>query len=46
MADEATDVSTVEQVSICIRYVCVRDEELDVCEEFLGFTLYRVVVWM
>ena len=37
MADETTDVSTVEQVSICVRYVCVKDEELEVCEEFLGF---------
>ena len=23
---------------ICIRYVCVRDEELELCKEFLGFT--------
>lgn len=37
MADETTDVSTIEQVSICVRYVRVRDEELEVCEEFLGF---------
>ena len=37
MADETIDVSTVEQVSICVRYVCVKDEELEVCEEFLGF---------
>lgn len=38
MADEAVDVSTIEQVSICIRYVSVKGEELEVCEEFLGFT--------
>lgn len=38
MADEATDVSTVEQVSICVRYVSVKNEQLEVCEEFVGFT--------
>ncbi len=38
MADEVVDVSTVEQVSICIRYVRVKSEELEVCEEFVGFT--------
>ena len=37
MVDEATDVSKVEQVSVCVRYVNVKDEELEVCEEFLGF---------
>lgn len=34
MADETTDVSSTEQMSICIRFV---NEELEVCEEFLGF---------
>ena len=38
MVDEATDVSTVEQVSICVRYIKVQDANLEVCEEFLGFT--------
>ncbi len=38
MADEAVDVSTVEQVSICIRYVNVKSDELEICEAFLGFT--------
>ena len=33
-----TDVSKVEQVSICIRYVYVRDDKLEVCEQFLGIT--------
>lgn len=37
MVDEATDVSKVEQVRVCVRYVNVKDEELEVCEEFLGF---------
>ena len=37
MLDEATDVSMVEQVSICVRYVRIKGEELEVCEEFLGF---------
>ena len=37
MVDEATDVSTTEQVSICIRYIRDKGEELEVCEEFLGF---------
>ena len=34
MADETTDVSSTEQMSICIRFV---NKELEVCEEFLGF---------
>ena len=35
MADETTDASTTEQMSICIiRFV---NSELEVCEEFLGF---------
>ena len=34
MADETTDMSKMEQVSI---YVCVNGEDLEVCEEFLGF---------
>lgn len=34
MVDETTDVSTVEQASICVRYVM---DKLDICEEFLGF---------
>lgn len=38
MVDEATDVSTVEQVSVCVRYIKVLSDELEVCEEFLGFT--------
>jgi len=35
--DEASDVSMVEQVRICARYVRIKGEELEVCEEFLGF---------
>ena len=34
MADETTDVSSTEQMSICIRFV---NENAEVCEEFLGF---------
>ena len=34
MADETTDVSTMEQMSICIRFV---NSNMEVCEEFLGF---------
>ena len=37
MVDEATDISTKERVSVCIRYVCVKNGELEVCEEFIGF---------
>ena len=37
MVDETTDVSTVEQASICVRYVRVDDDELDICEDFVGF---------
>lgn len=38
MADETTDVSTTEQVSICVRYIREnRAGVLEVCEEFLGF---------
>ena len=32
MADETTDVSKMEQVSMCVRYVCVNGEDLEVCE--------------
>ena len=39
MADETTDVSTKEQVSVCIRYVRKNSlHKLEVCEEFLGFS--------
>ena len=34
MVDETTDVSSMEQLSICIRFVA---EDGEVCEEFLGF---------
>ena len=37
MADECTDVSTTEQVSVCVRYIRRNQSELEVCEEFLGF---------
>ena len=37
MADETTDVSTTEQLSICARYVRETDAGVEVCEEFLGF---------
>lgn len=31
------DVSGVEQMSLCICYVTVKDGQVDVCENFLGF---------
>ena len=34
LADETQDISTCEQVSLCIRFV---SHNLDVCEEFVGF---------
>ena len=34
MADECTDVATIEQMSVCIRFV---DDKPEVREEFLGF---------
>jgi hypothetical protein len=38
IADETTDVSTTEQISLCVRYVGVdSDEEMCVNESFLGF---------
>lgn len=38
MADETTDVSTKEQVSVCVRYIRkIQPHGLEVCEEFLGF---------
>ena len=37
MVDETIDVSTTEQLSICVRYVHTKGDELEVCEDFLGF---------
>ena len=38
MADETTDTSTKEQVSVCVRYIKSNSlHGLEVCEEFLGF---------
>jgi hypothetical protein len=38
IADETTDVSTTEQIALCVRYVGVdSDEEMCVKESFLGF---------
>jgi hypothetical protein len=38
IADETTDVSTTEQIYLCVRYVGVdSDEEMCVKESFLGF---------
>ena len=37
MADETTDSSKTEQVSICVCYVFARDNNLEIFEEFLGF---------
>ena len=38
-ADEAADVSTTEQLSVCVRYVWETSTgAIEVCEEFLGFS--------
>ena len=37
MVDETTDISTTEQASICVHYVNITGDELDICEDFLGF---------
>lgn len=39
LANEATDASTIEQISICVCFVDRKDEDstLEVREEFLGF---------
>ena len=39
LADEATDASTMEQISICVHFVHQKDEDntVEVREEFLGF---------
>ena len=43
MADETTDVSTKEQVSVCVRYIRkTYPHGLEVCEEFLGFCTVSV----
>ena len=39
MADEATDVSATEQLSMCVRYVRETSTgAIQVCEEFQGFS--------
>ena len=38
MADDATDMSKVEQISIYIQFMYVMDNKLEVCEQFLAFT--------
>ena len=38
MADETADVSTIEQLGICVRYVRETSEGIEVCEEFVGFS--------
>ena len=35
LCDETTDVSTTEQMTICVRYIDM--EDLKMCEDFLGF---------
>lgn len=37
LADETTDVSTTEQLSICVRFVDTTDSQVKLREEFLGF---------
>ena len=38
MADETADVSAIEQLSICVRYVRLTCTGFEVCEEFIGFS--------
>ena len=40
--DEPTDVSKIEQVSVCVRYLRRGELEVEVCEVFLFFFLYQV----
>ena len=35
--DESTDISKMEQVSVCVRYLRHGESEVEVCEVFLGF---------
>ena len=37
MADETTDASTKEQISVCVRYLSSLDGKVEVHEDFLGF---------
>ena len=37
LADETTDVSTTEQLSICVRFVDTTGAQVKLREEFLGF---------
>ena len=37
MADEATDCSTKEQLSICVRFVGHNDKQYQISEKFIGF---------
>ena len=37
MADECVDSATIEQMSLCIRYVGASGDEFEVREEFIGF---------
>jgi hypothetical protein len=41
MVDETTDVSVVEQLSLCVRYLDV--DTFDVQEDFLGFVAMNEV---
>jgi hypothetical protein len=41
MADKTTDVSVVEQLSLCVRYLDV--DTFDVQEDFLGFVAMNEV---
>jgi hypothetical protein len=46
IADETTDVSTTEQIYLCVRYVGVdSDGEMCVKESFLGFAERVVTVY-
>ncbi|XP_052814149.1 zinc finger MYM-type protein 1-like [Mya arenaria] len=43
MADEATDCSTKEQLSICIRFLTVNEGRYELNEKFIGFVTCRSI---
>lgn len=43
MADESSDCSTREQLSICVHYITCSDNNHEVREEFVGFLTYATL---
>lgn len=46
LADETTDISGKEQMSICLRYMIKEGEKIEICEEFLDFIKVDEDYWM